>query len=69
MSFLTIELPKVSSAGPRSTYDLENVQRIPMIRPRGALKCTEKVDSAATLQSTNSTVEIYVLIRAEKSDF
>ena len=38
-------------------------------QPRGALKCTEKVDSSATLQSTNSTVEIYVLIRAEKSDF
>ena len=33
-----------------------------MIRPRGALKCTEKVDSAVTLQSTNSTVEIYVLM-------
>ena len=31
MSFLTLELPKVSTAGPRSTYDLENVQRIPMI--------------------------------------
>ena len=57
MYFLIIKLPKVSKAGPQSTYDLDTHDQ-----PRGALKCTENVDSAATLQSTNSTVEIYVLI-------